>query len=101
VLNGDVPYRDFHTLYPPAIFYLNAGLFKWMGVALHTALLGVLVFKVLTVVVIYLSGRQVMPRTWALVAALSGLFWLSLTDHSNLFLCTTARSSGARDVLFC
>jgi len=76
VLNGDVPYRDFHTLYPPAIFYLNAGLFKWMGVSLHTALLGVLVFKVLTVVVIYLSGRQVMPRTWALVAALSGLFWL-------------------------
>jgi dolichyl-phosphate-mannose-protein mannosyltransferase len=76
VLNGDVPYRDFHTLYPPAIFYLNAVLFKWMGVSLHTALLGVLVFKVLTVVVIYLSGRRVMPRTWALVAALSGLLWL-------------------------
>ena len=76
VLNGDVPYRDFHTLYPPAIFYLNAVLFKWMGVSLHTALLGVLVFKVLTVVVIYLSGRQVMPRTWALVAALSGFLWL-------------------------
>jgi len=76
VLNGDVPYRDFHTLYPPAIFYLNAVLFKWMGVSLYTALLGVLVFKVLTVVVIYLSGRQVLPRTWALVAAVSALLWL-------------------------
>src|SRR5256885_9378206 len=76
VLDGDVPFRDFHTLYPPAIFYLNAALFKWMGVSLHTALLGVLVFKALTVVVIYLSGRQVMPRTWALVAALSALLWL-------------------------
>src|SRR6185295_4883836 len=62
VLNGDVPYRDFHTLYPPAIFYLNALLFKWAGVSLHTALLGVLIFKVLTVLVIYLSGRQVLPR---------------------------------------
>src|SRR4030095_15074841 len=58
VLNGDVPYRDFHTLYPPAIFYLNALLFKRAGVSLHTALLGVLIFKVLTVAVIYLSGRQ-------------------------------------------
>ena len=76
VLNGDVPYRDFHTLYPPAIFYLNAALFRWMGVSLYTALLGVLVFKVLTVVVIFMSGRQVLPRTWALVAALSALLWL-------------------------
>jgi Dolichyl-phosphate-mannose-protein mannosyltransferase len=76
VLNGDVPYRDFHTLYPPEIFYLNASLFKWMGVSLYTALLGVLLFKVLTVVVIYLSGRQVLPRAWALVAALSALLWL-------------------------
>jgi hypothetical protein len=76
VLNGDVPYRDFHTLYPPAIFYLNAALFKWMGASLYTALLGVLVFKVLTVVVIYLCGLQVLPRTWALLAALSALLWL-------------------------
>lgn len=76
VLNGDVPYRDFHTLYPPAIFYLNAVLFNWSGVTLYTSLIGVLVFKVLTVVVIYLSGRQMMPRSWALISALSGLLWL-------------------------
>lgn len=76
VLEGDVPYRDFHTLYPPAIFYLNAALFKWLGVSLSTALLGVLIFKVLTVAVIYSSGRQVMPRIWALAAALSPLLWL-------------------------
>ena len=76
VLEGDVPYRDFHTLYPPAIFYLNAAVFKWLGVSLHSALLGALIFKVLTVLMIYLSGRQVMPRTWALVSALSSLLWL-------------------------
>ncbi len=76
VMEGAVPYRDFHTLYPPATFYLNAALFKWLGVSLLSALLGVLVFKVLTVVVIYLSGRQVMPRAWALAAALSSLLWL-------------------------
>ncbi len=76
VLEGDVPYRDFHTLYPPAIFYLNAALFKWLGVSLYTALLGVCVFKILTVAMIYLSGRQVMPRAWALLSALGSLLWL-------------------------
>jgi Dolichyl-phosphate-mannose-protein mannosyltransferase len=76
VLEGAVPYRDFHTLYPPATFYLNAALFKWLGVSLLSALVGVLIFKVLTVVVIYLSARQVMPRAWALWAALSSLLWL-------------------------
>src|SRR5262249_32673203 len=50
--------------------------FKWFGVSLLSALLGVLVFKVLTVVVIYLSGRQVMPRGWAAASALSALLWL-------------------------
>src|SRR5215510_11340471 len=59
VLEGAVPYRDFHSLYPPATFYLNAALFKWLGVSL-----------------IYLSGRQIMPRAWALTAALSSMLWL-------------------------
>jgi hypothetical protein len=76
VMEGAVPYRDFHTLYPPATFWLNAALFRWLGVSMYTALLGVLSFKVLTVVMIYLSGRQVMPRVWALMAALSALLWL-------------------------
>lgn len=71
-----MPYRDFHTLYPPAIFYLNAVLFKWLGVCLYTALLGVLAFKVLTVIVIYSSGRQMMPRSLALLAAIGSLLWL-------------------------
>jgi hypothetical protein len=76
VLEGAVPYRDFHTLYPPATFYLNAALFRWLGVSLQSALIGVLIFKALTVGVIYLSGRQVMPRIWAGAAAVSGLLWL-------------------------
>ena len=76
VLEGAVPYRDFHTLYPPEIFYLNADLFKWLGVSLYAALLGVLVFKVLTVLMIYLSARQLMPKAWALLSALGSLLWL-------------------------
>src|SRR5438876_3332087 len=76
VLEGAVPYRDFHTLYPPAIFYFNAALFNWMGVSLYAALLGVLVFKLMTVLMIYLSARQLMPKAWALVSAAGSLLWL-------------------------
>ncbi|HLG13511.1 MAG TPA: glycosyltransferase family 39 protein [Blastocatellia bacterium] len=75
-LLGEVPYRDFHTLYPPAIIYVNAALFDLFGVSLYTALLGVLVFKALTTLAIYLAAREVMPRAWAMIPALSSLIWL-------------------------
>jgi len=76
VLNGEVPYRDFHTLYPPATVYLNAVVFKLLGVRLYSALLAVFVFKTLATAAIYLAGRQVMPRAWAIVAALYSVVWL-------------------------
>ena len=76
VLEGEVPYRDFHTLYPPATVYLNAGIFKLLGTSLYNALLGVMVFKVLTTVMLFLCGRLVMSRAWALAAASFSLFWL-------------------------
>ncbi|MFL6216897.1 MAG: ArnT family glycosyltransferase [Blastocatellia bacterium] len=76
LLAGQVPYRDFHTLYPPATLYLNAALFKWLGVSLYNALLGVFVFKTLTVMFVYLSGRVVCSRGWAMATALLSLVWL-------------------------
>src|SRR5215471_7644927 len=76
ILAGEVPYRDFHTLYPPATVYLNAALFRVLGITLYTALLGVLVFKVLTTVFIYLCGVRLMSRAWAVLAALASIIWL-------------------------
>jgi hypothetical protein len=76
VLKGEVPYRDFHTLYPPATVYLNAIVFKVFGVGLYNALFAVFVFKALTTTAIYLAGRQVMPRVWSIVAALYSIVWL-------------------------
>jgi hypothetical protein len=76
LLAGEVPYRDFHTLYPPETLYLNACLFQWFGVSLYTALFGVFIFKTLTVLFIYLSGREVLPRGWAVAVAALSLVWL-------------------------
>lgn len=76
VLEGEIPYRDFHTLYPPATLYFNAALFRWFGINLYNALCGVLIFKILTTLLIYLSARRLMPCLWASVVAAFSLFWL-------------------------
>jgi hypothetical protein len=76
VVDGEVPYRDFHTLYPPATVYLNAAIFKYFGITLYNALFGVMIFKVLTTLAIYGCARRVMPASWALVAASFSLIWL-------------------------
>ncbi|HET9530688.1 MAG TPA: glycosyltransferase family 39 protein [Blastocatellia bacterium] len=76
VLSGEIPYRDFHTLYPPATVYLNAAIFKLLGTTLYNALLGVFIFKVLTTIMLYACGRMIMPRVWALFAAAASLLWL-------------------------
>lgn len=76
VLEGDVPYRDFHTLYPPATVYVNAALFKLFGISLYVALFGVFVFKALTTLGLYLCARRLMPVSLAVIAALSSLVWL-------------------------
>lgn len=76
VLAGEVPYRDFHTLYPPATLYLNAALFKLFGTSRYSAMLGVLAFRVLTILMLYVAGRQIMSRSWAMAAALLSLLWL-------------------------
>lgn len=76
VLAGEVPYRDFFTLYPPGTLYLNVLLFKCLGISLYSAMFGVFAFKVLTIFIIYLSAREVLPRSWSVAAALVSLFWL-------------------------
>src|SRR5215471_18706884 len=54
MLRGEVVYRDFFMIQTPGILFYNLWLFKLFGTSLLTALRGVLVFKVLTVVAAFL-----------------------------------------------
>lgn len=76
VLEGETPYRDFHTLYPPAIVYLNAAIFKFFSVSLYDALFTVFLFKTLTTFMVYFCARRLMPYAWAFGAAIFSLLWL-------------------------
>lgn len=78
VLHGQLPYRDFYTLYGPGQFYVLAGLFRVFGIYaalgrflyLVTALVSLLGISNLSSL---LSGR----RLFGLLAALTSLVWVS------------------------
>ncbi|HSB08651.1 MAG TPA: hypothetical protein VLM38_04020 [Blastocatellia bacterium] len=77
VLKGEVPYRDFYKIQTPGILLLNAALFKIWGTSLLTAMSGVLVFKILTIAMVFLTGRLAGSWKGALLGVtLSGL-WLA------------------------
>jgi hypothetical protein len=76
VLKGQVPYRDFYKIQTPGILLLNAGLFKLFGTSLLTAFRGVLVFKVLAVVMVFVVARLVVSPTAALIPTALSIAWL-------------------------
>lgn len=76
VLKGEVPYRDFYKIQTPGILLLNAGLFKLLGATLLTALKGVLAFKILAVVLIFIIARMIAPSLIAIIPTLLAMIWL-------------------------
>lgn len=73
VLNGDMPYRDFWTMYAPGHFYLLASLFKIFGVHLFVEVIAASVVSAGSAVVIFFIGRKLFTnRLLALIP--SGVF---------------------------
>jgi hypothetical protein len=106
VLDGEVLYRDFHHTYAPGGFYLVALLFRVFGEDLLVLRALWLVLRVSIVVLAYLAGRRILPRTGAAAAAL--LFvaapgpWHKSFFHffllANALVLTGLRGRGTRAV---
>lgn len=69
ILEGDVPYRDFWTLYAPGSYYLLAGLFALFGSQLLTARVAAMVLVALSGVCAFGLLRTRLSRTSALLWA--------------------------------
>jgi hypothetical protein len=77
VLKGEVPYRDFYKIQTPGILLLNAALFKFWGTSWITAATGVLIFKILTITMMFLTSRRVCSLKAAIVSVTLGVLWLA------------------------
>jgi hypothetical protein len=110
VLHGQLPYRDFETLYTPALAFLHAGIFAALGGPSLVAVRVVALFaRAATVLVLYAMARPLVRNSWW--AAVPGLILLVGLDDaperwephpgwlSSLFAilaaaCSTRRSRG-------
>ncbi len=77
VLNGDVPHRDFFTLYGPGQFYALAALFKLFGSSVLVERVWDTAVRCLSVVLVFIVVSQAAPRRAALLAAAASLVWLA------------------------
>ena len=69
VLHGDIPYRDFWSIYGPGAYYALAGIFRIFGETAFVGRLADVVVKTAIVAMAYLIVRTFGARTIALVAA--------------------------------
>ncbi|NIM19612.1 MAG: hypothetical protein GTO51_04430 [Candidatus Latescibacteria bacterium] len=76
VLDGDLPYRDFWTIYAPGQFYVLAGLFKLFGAYLIVERIWSAIVALSIVFLTYLLSKSFVHQTYALLAALMALIWL-------------------------
>jgi hypothetical protein len=113
ILDGDVPYRDFWTMYAPGHFYLVAGLFKLLGT--HVWVQGVasqLFFAIDAALLFRITRRLGLSRPLAFLigAAFVGMHWghseVSTYETALLFLFLAldravcyAQGQGARSLL--
>ena len=78
VLDGEIPYRDFWTMYAPGQFYAVAGLFWIFGQEIIVQAVGVVLIIAASAAVFYLLLRRIgspQPLALVLVVIFIGMFW--------------------------
>jgi hypothetical protein len=81
VLSGDVPYRDFWTVYAPGQFYVLAGLFQLFGTTVLVERLWDTVARAAVVLGVYLVTATLTTRRTALWPCLVVTLWLAAADY--------------------
>ena len=71
VRRGEVPYRDFHTGYGPATFFVNAGLLRVLGVDVAAVRSGLLVVHAVAAGLFYWLAASVVGARLAVVAVVA------------------------------
>ena len=85
VMQGEVPYRDFLFNYTPGILWVNALLMKALGATLMATRIGLLGFKLITLITLYHVARRLTGRWAALVPVALTLAWLGHQQVFNVY----------------
>lgn len=76
ILSGDIPYKDFWTLYAPGQFYFLAGIFRLFGTSVVTERMTTVAVEALLACLAYLVARKFTSSKAALTVWLLTLAWL-------------------------
>jgi hypothetical protein len=82
VMQGEIPYRDFLYNYTPGMLWLNAGLMKAFGASLTAINSGLFVFKMLTLIALFVVAKKITSGWAALIPVALTLAWLG---HKYIF----------------
>jgi len=85
VFAGEVPYRDFLFNYTPGVLFVNALLMKIFGVTMMVTRVGLLVFKLLTLMALFYVARRLTSAWGALIPVALTLSWLGHRQIFNVY----------------
>lgn len=77
ILRGEVPYRDFWTLYAPAHLYLLAALFELFGTHLVVERHAWVLLQAVLGLLLFLTARRLAGAVWAAVCWVIAVIWLT------------------------
>jgi hypothetical protein len=75
VANGEVPHRDFRSVYGPLVYAANAPVYRASGGEILAVRRQLAVLRALAVLAVYAIARHLVGRPYALVAALLSAAW--------------------------
>lgn len=76
VMHGELPYRDFIYNYTPGVLWINAALMKLFGACVLTVNVGLLAFKLATLIALFYAARRLTSASAALIPVALALGWI-------------------------